>query len=274
MREKRRDIQGLRALAVVLVVVFHLWPGRLTGGFVGVDIFFVISGFLITAHLFREIEQTGSVSLAGFWARRIRRLLPAGFVVLAASAVASAIWIPRSLLEQTMVEIGAAATYSLNWVLAANSVDYLAADNDASIVQHYWSLAVEEQFYLIWPLLIIAAAALAVRASRRRTAVPSTRVVVIVALGAVFALSFVYSVFATSESPQSAFFVTTTRAWEFAVGGLLVFAPALRSTLSPTVVAGAGIALGWVGVVLIGVSRSKRCSVERRANGRSRGAYA
>ncbi|MCW2807720.1 MAG: oatA 3, partial [Marmoricola sp.] len=150
-------------MAVLLVLLFHLWPDRLPGGYIGVDVFFVISGFLITSHLLREVDRTGSVSLAGFWARRLRRLLPAAYVVLLTTAVAVLAWVPRLLWEQFFGEILAAALYVENWTLAVNSVDYLAADNSPSPAQHYWTLSAEEQFYLAWPLLVLLALWLATR---------------------------------------------------------------------------------------------------------------
>ena len=163
----RPEIQGLRAAAVMLVVIFHLWPSRLPGGYAGVDVFFAISGFLITAHLVREVERTGTVALPAFWARRARRLLPASMLVLLVSAVGVLVWVPVTYWQQFLREAAAATTYVLNWLLTRDAVDYLAAENAASPVQHYWSLSVEEQFYLVWPLLIILAVSLA--RTRRQT---------------------------------------------------------------------------------------------------------
>lgn len=164
----RPEIQALRAVAVLLVIGFHLWPDRLAGGYVGVDVFFVISGYLITAHLLREVKQTGTIGVTAFWARRIRRLLPAAFTVLAVCFVMAILWVPTGLWQQTFSEIAASAAYGVNWVLAFNSVDYQASGNNASIVQHYWSLSVEEQFYIVWPLLIVGAIALAAASGRRK----------------------------------------------------------------------------------------------------------
>ena len=137
----RADIQGLRAVAVLLVVLFHLFPGRVTGGYVGVDVFFVISGFLITAHLLRR-PPTGRADLAAFWARRVRRLLPASLTVLAVTLVASRLVAPDITWAATAHEAGAAALYVENWSLARSAVDYLAADAAPTPVQHFWSLSV------------------------------------------------------------------------------------------------------------------------------------
>lgn len=233
-------MQALRALAVGLVVVYHLWPERLPGGFIGVDVFFVISGFLITSHLLREVARTGTVSVTRFWARRIRRLLPAAFVVLLACFALTLLCLPKALWSQSFIEIAASAVYVENWVLAANSVDYLAAANEASIVQHYWSLSVEEQFYIVWPWLIVLAMILARRVS------PSKKIGIV--LGIVAFLSLVFSILETSRSQPSAYFVTPTRVWEFAAGGLLSLVPMVAA--SPVVRALAS----WIGLGAIAAS--------------------
>lgn len=254
----RPEIQALRALAVTLVLVYHLWPGRVPGGFVGVDVFFVISGFLITSHLLREVVRDGTVSLTQFWARRIRRLLPAAFTVLLASFVAVLLWLPRSAWEQAYTEIAASAAYAVNWLLAFNSVDYLGAANQASIVQHYWSLAVEEQFYIVWPLLILLALAIARRLWLWRSVAPADRaksllIPVAVVLGLVALSSFVFSIFETAQSQPFAYFITPTRAWEFAAGGLLAFAPmGLPSSVSATHAVAVRSIASWVGLAAIG----------------------
>lgn len=211
----RPEIQGLRAVAVSFVVLYHLWPARLPGGYVGVDVFFVVSGFLITGHLLRELEATGRVRLGRFWARRARRLLPSSLLVLVAAAAATVVWVPPALWRPFLVDTAGAATYVLNWLLAAQAVDYLAAEDAASPVLHYWSLSVEEQFYLVWPVLLLAAAVAAVRLGRRPRAAAGWVV------GAVTVASLAWSLHLTATSPSSAYFVTTTRAWQFGVGALL-----------------------------------------------------
>jgi len=222
----RLDIQGLRALAVLLVVVFHLWPAGVSGGYIGVDVFFVISGYLITGHLLREVVTTGRVSVTRFWARRIRRLLPAAFLVLLVCAVLALLVMPRAVLQENLLEIGAAGLYVLNWVLANNAVDYLGATNPDSIVQHYWSLSVEEQFYIVWPLIILAVLWVVSKLARARSQRALMRAVFL-ALTAVFLVSFAYSVWQTHTSAASAYFITTTRAWEFAAGGVVAMLPTL-----------------------------------------------
>ena len=215
-------IQGLRAVAVLLVVLFHLWPNRLSGGFVGVDVFFVISGYLITSHIHREIAATGTLSLRRFWARRIRRLLPASLLVLVVSMASVLIFLPATLWAETVRQVGASALYVQNWALVADSVDYLAQDNVPTVAQHYWSLSVEEQFYVIWPLLVLAVVVFARRGSRANR--NGHRRQLFVALTVVAAVSLAYSIVATSSDQGVAYFATTTRIWEFAAGALLALA--------------------------------------------------
>ena len=210
----RADIQGLRAVAVLVVLLFHFWPKRLTGGYVGVDVFFVISGFLISSHLLRT-PPTSARLLAAFWARRVRRLLPAASLVLLVSFVASLLWMPSTLLASIARETAASAVSLENWVLANAATDYLAADNDPSPLQHYWSLSVEEQFYVAWPVLI----AILWFVGRRR---PMAWVGA--GLVAVTAASLAASVLLTRADPAAAYFVTHTRVWELGLGSLLAFA--------------------------------------------------
>lgn len=202
----------------MLVVLFHLWPTRLTGGYVGVDVFFVISGFLITSHLHRELRATGTILLREFWARRIRRLLPASLLVLAGSAIAVAVFLPATQWGQAARQIGASALYVQNWALAADQVDYLAADNAPTVAQHYWSLSIEEQFYLVWPLLLIGLAFLWRRLGRKRSPLGAY---LIGGLGVLAGASLAASIVSTTANQGSAYFLTQARAWEFAAGALV-----------------------------------------------------
>ncbi|MET9630176.1 acyltransferase family protein [Lentzea sp. NPDC006480] len=210
----RTDVQALRAIAVLAVVVNHFWPDGLTGGYVGVDVFFVISGFLITSHLDREIVRTSRVRFGRFYARRVRRLLPAAFLVLAVSVVLAYFLLPYPRWAASAREAFAAAYYVENWLLAAESVNYSAQGQAASLVQHYWSLSVEEQFYLFWPLLLIGLFKL----GGRRWVTNG-----VVALGA---LSLGLSVYYTTVSPSAAYFITPVRVWEFALGAGVAMASA------------------------------------------------
>lgn len=244
-RPLRPEIQALRAGAALLVVLYHLWPGQLPGGFMGVDVFFVISGFLITAHLAREADSTGRIRLGRFWARRARRLLPAAYLVLATSAFAVFVWMPQLSWVQNFREIMASALYFQNWRLAADAVDYLGADNAPSVAQHYWTLSVEEQFYVAWPLLVLAAILLAARLRLPRL----TTVTVVVALAT--AASFAYSLWLTYANGSVAYFSTFTRAWEFGAGALLALLTLSASegrrrspVLPPTI----GALISWAGL--------------------------
>jgi len=210
----RTDIGALRAVAVVMILVYHLWPGRLSGGYAGVDVFFVISGFLITSHLLLR-PPTGIRGLLMFWSRRIRRLLPAACLVLAATLVASRLVAPSTTWQSTADHVKAAALYFVNWRLAAESVDYLAREDSATPVEHYWTLSVEEQFYLVWPVLIVALIGVALFAGWRRLPV------VTIGLGTVVLASLLYSIGLTGSDPARAYFVTPTRLWELGAGGLL-----------------------------------------------------
>ena len=232
----------MRAIAVALVLVFHLWPDAVPGGYIGVDVFLAISGYLITAHLLREVEATGRVALAAFWARRARRLLPASMLVLAFSAVATTAIVPISLWDQFLGEIRASAMYVQNWHLAGAAVDYLAANDPPSPVRHFWSLSVEEQFYAVWPLLVAAA----VTVVGRRAPARLRRRAVALVLGAVTLASLVWAIHVTAADPAAAYFVTPARAWEFGAGGLLaILAPLSRRGGAARAV------LGWTGVAAI-----------------------
>ncbi|TIT67561.1 MAG: acyltransferase [Mesorhizobium sp.] len=235
----RPDIQGLRALAVGGVVAYHFGLTALPGGFAGVDIFFVISGWLISTHLMQEITETGRLDLWRFYARRARRLLPAAiFVILATLAAGAFILAPQ---EQALYSRGAmyAAAYTINLWLLRWSFDYFAADALSNPFIHFWSLSVEEQFYLVWPALLVFAAWLH----------PGRRMVVAV-IGIVGVASFTACLWLTSLSPAWAFYFSPLRAWEFAAGGLATFAsPALwrhQSWLRA--------AQGWLGLALIAVA--------------------
>ncbi|GAB3604080.1 acyltransferase family protein [Microbacterium aureliae] len=239
----RPEIQALRTVAVLAVVAFHLAPGLIPGGYVGVDVFFVISGFLITSHLLRDSARTGRPVLTTFWMRRVRRLIPAAFVVLLVTAVTTLVAVPSVLWRQFLSEIVASAVYVQNWLLASNSVDYFAEDQGASPVQHYWSLSVEEQFYLVWPVLLTVAVLIA----RTRTA-RAQRLAVVATISAVLAGSFAYSVLVRAEA--YGYFSTFTHAWEFAAGALLgVFAApvARRAAANPRLAA----VVAWAGYGLI-----------------------
>ncbi|MFK3984625.1 acyltransferase family protein [Micromonospora sp. NPDC050397] len=249
----RGDIEGLRALAVVLVLLSHAGLDFLPGGFVGVDVFFVISGFLITGLLVAELERTGTISLTGFYARRAKRLLPAAGLVLGTTLVLTLFFLPKTRWADTGWDVVASGLYGMNWRLAEQAVDYLAVGDAPSILQHYWSLAVEEQFYLVWPLLLIVvgwsgwgrrrAEAVGVAG---RTGV-SRRGWLLAALALIAIPSFAWSIHLTQSDPARAYFVTTTRMWELALGGALALLSHRLARLPRPVAA----AIGWAGLAAI-----------------------
>ena len=246
----RGDIQGLRAVAVALVVADHVfgWPA---GGFMGVDVFFVISGFLITGLLVRERERTGRLSFRAFYARRARRLLPAALVTLAATTAVAYVIFLAGRFQETVADVVWAGLFGANINFARQETDYFAATEPPSMVQHFWSLSVEEQFYLFWPALILLAFAFPVSGGRHRARLraggrPRT-VALWVVLGAVTAASFAWSLHATASSPVTAYFSTFTRAWELGVGALL----AVSATQLDRLPALLRAALAWSGLAVV-----------------------
>ena len=235
----RLDIQGLRAVAVLCVVLYHCGLAFIGGGYVGVDVFFVISGFLITSHLFNELSTTGRISLFGFYARRARRLLvPAVLVIIVTVAVA---WLygPKLSVSDTAKDGAFASVYLINYHLAALAVDYQHAGAAASPLQHYWSLAAEEQFYLVWPVLLLVTAWLFRRFDRRR--------VVGVLVAVAVAVSLALSIEMTPNSASLAYFSLQTRAWQLGVGAGIAIALPLLRRLPPMPAAAAS----WLGLGLV-----------------------
>ncbi|WP_231748744.1 acyltransferase family protein [Mycobacterium sp. M26] len=239
-RDFRPDIEGLRALAVIAVVAFHAQLG-LSGGFVGVDVFFVISGFLITRLLMAEVSATGGVRLSRFYAARARRLLPAAGTVLVITAVGAAVLLPPLQARAALGDAVASALYVGNYRFALHGTDYLA-DSLPSPFQHYWSLGVEEQFYLLWPVLILGTAWL-VHRRRARLSVWQFGA----ALAAVAAASLALAVLWTHSAPPWAFFALPSRAWELAIGGLVALSARFWRRLAP---GSAGLA-GFGGLAMV-----------------------
>jgi peptidoglycan/LPS O-acetylase OafA/YrhL len=240
----RPDIQGLRALAVVVVVLDHLigWP---SGGFIGVDIFFVISGFLITGLLLREYEKAGRISYGDFYRRRIKRIIPASLAAIVATLLgAFAIFRPSRFLG-TAQDGAAAALFDANWRFAAGGTDYFRANVPVSPLQHFWSLSVEEQFYFVWPaamLLVLALVARHPNGGRARA-----RLCAGLMIGLISAASFAWALWETQTSPTQAYFSTFSRAWELGAGAALACAAPLCSRLAARI----RPLLVWLGIGLM-----------------------
>ncbi|WP_083473504.1 acyltransferase family protein [Frankia sp. R43] len=237
LRKFRPDIEGLRAVAVILVVLGHSGLA-LPGGFVGVDVFFVISGFLITRQLITERSARGRISLAGFYARRARRIVPAATVVIVATMLGAWRWVSPLRIHSTGVDAALSAVSAINIRLAQAGTDYLRAEGPPSPFQHFWSLAVEEQFYAVWPLLLVVTAALVGPARRRRTGPVAVLLLVVVVA------SLTLSAVLTPRSAPWAYFGSHTRAWELALGALVALGAPRLGRLRPALSA----QLTWLGL--------------------------
>ena len=233
--EFRPDIEGLRGIAILLVLLFHAGLPWTPGGFVGVDVFFVISGFLITGKLWRESQQPGGLNITRFYAWRIRRLLPAALVAVALISLVGLL-LAAPLDRSELAADGAASALSLANMRFIGSVDYFAATTSPSPFLHFWSLSVEEQFYLVWPALIVL---LTWRGGSSR------RLIVALLIGVV--ASFALSIWLTDTSPARAFYLLPTRVWQLGVGGLLALVGVMGTSR------GAG-ALAWAGLAAVAVA--------------------
>jgi peptidoglycan/LPS O-acetylase OafA/YrhL len=242
----RTDVEGLRAIAVGLVIVYHAFAHPFTGGCVGVDVFFVISGFLITGLLLRESSRSGRISIAGFYARRVRRILPAASVTLIGTVLAAYALLGAAAGNTVADDTSWAAVFAAN-IRFALLGDHLGSEGAQSPVDHMWSLSVEEQFYLVWPVLLVLVVVLVGR-TRHRGHLAAV-------LGLIVAASLAWSIIQTATNSTWAYLSPLTRAWELALGALIaVTAPVLARVPRawiPQAVAGLGIgALGLCAVTL------------------------
>lgn len=255
-KHQRLDIQGLRMVAVLSVFANHLWQWP-AGGFVGVDVFFVISGFLITGNLLRSAEATGRVSFTQFYWNRIRRIVPAATVVLIFTYLASTLVYLPFRSHQIGVDALWAAVFGANWHFLSIGTDYFQTTSaTVSPIQHYWSLSIEEQFYFIWPALIFVISVVLVRkkwSHSRRSAVAGAAMALIVATSLMWALR------ETAESPISAYFNTFARTWELGVGAILATAVGVLAQVPRKLKP----ALSWFGLILIFASFALICPVSR-----------
>lgn len=226
-RGLRPDIQGLRAFAVIVVILDHLvgWP---SGGFIGVDVFFVISGFVITASLLRENEKTGRISFVGFYQRRIKRILPASTLTLLVTVVAAFFLFGQGRFLTTVADSVWALLFSANWHFASAGTDYFQAGGPISPLQHFWSLAVEEQFYFVWPWVLLGIFAVVARLGR---SAHFARMIAGIVILAICCLSLMWALAETGSAPTIAYFSTFSRAWELGVGALLAVIAPMASRL-------------------------------------------
>lgn len=219
----RGDIEGLRAIAILLVVAYHAEIPRFQGGYVGVDVFFVISGYLITWLLINEVERKGHIDWLSFYARRAKRLLPALAVLLVVvSGIIALVYAPFEQIELARTALFT-ATYRSNLYFSQISLDYLNTSLNSNPLLHTWSLSVEEQFYFVWPVFVIVA----IRSSwaKRSATAALSRTRLLIWLAVVSILSFIYAVHLTATHQPAAFFLSPPRAWEFSIGAIALLIP-------------------------------------------------
>lgn len=234
---RRDDIQGLRAIGALLVATFHIWVGRVSGG---VDVFFVVSGFLLVGSLDRELRSAGRIDVPDFVARLAKRLLPSSLFVVLIVMLSAPFWMPEVRWKDTTSHAIASTLYVENWYLARSSIDYLARDEVASPFQHYWAMSAQVQS-LVAMALLMAAFGVALRRSAIDRQVASRAF-----LAAVTMVSLAYSIYATAANQPVAYFNTFARIWEFSMGGLV-------ATILPRLHLSEGVKLvgGWIGLFLI-----------------------
>ncbi len=235
-RRFRWEIEGLRAVAALLVAAYHVWFGRVSGG---VDVFFVIAGFMVTTTLLGHLERTGRIDVGRYLGRLLQRLLPNALLVLVVVAIASWFLIPTTRRDEVFSEIAASALYYENWELARRSVDYLDRDFSNSPVQHFWAMSIQGQFYLIWLVVFLIVLRVGPASGLRRR-IGVTLTVLVLA-------SFVFSIWLTAVNQPAAYFNTGTRVWEFGIGGLL----ALSAPWWPVLSRRWSWGLGWAGLLSI-----------------------
>jgi peptidoglycan/LPS O-acetylase OafA/YrhL len=238
----RPDLEGLRAVAVILVLLYHAGVAGFGGGYIGVDVFFVLSGFLITGLIYRELSSTGRFSFTNFYARRARRLLPAAGFVLIVSLVVALVVLPAFRLPAVQTDIASAGLYVSNMRFGFEANDYFQATADPSPVLHFWSLSVEEQFYILWPTILVGLFAwLPGIVSRDRRVVIGTAVIGLVSL--------VAAIWLTGVNQPWAFYLLPTRAWELGAGGLIAIGLGRLSAIPPRLAAAATV--GGVACVVV-----------------------
>ena len=242
LMQRRTDIEGLRAVAVMLVLLFHAGVPGMEGGYIGVDVFFVLSGFLITSLMLNERTGTGRISLRGFYARRIRRILPMSGLVAVTTLAASWLWLEPLRVRGLATDVLASAGFASNFVFAHRGADYLLSTLPPSPLQHYWSLAVEEQFYVVWPALVTLACA---GVARARTLLLRVRIGLLAVV--VSAASLWFCADLMDSNPVGAFYRPHARAFELALGALVAVVPAFDRRWMRALEA----ALSWGGLAAV-----------------------
>jgi len=232
----RPEIEGLRVVAALLVAVYHIWFNRVSGG---VDVFFVISGFLITTSIISTINRTGEFRFLPYVTKLIKRLLPSVLFILAVVLILSSFLLPQSILEKTIREVVASMFFYQNWQLAISSTDYLDASQMKSPVEHFWALSIQGQFYMIWFVLFSFILWMV-----KKYTIQNAKPMINTILGVLFVTSLSYSIYLTEVNQPWAYFITMTRVWEFALGSLLcinlssIHIPKWMATL-----------MGWLGII-------------------------
>lgn len=234
----RPEIEGVRTIATLLIVIYHIWLGRVSGG---IDVFFVISGYLMTLSILSTIERTGSMNFVDYFLKLTRRLFPQAIVVLIFTGVLAVVLLPQFEWGEIITHMIASTFYFENWRLALDSVDYLAQDNSASPFQHFWSLSVQGQFYIIWPVVLLTV----YHAARKLFKTPVYKTL-LVSLIVVFMGSITFSIYQTNVNQPFAYFNTFTRIWEFSIGGIFAL---LSSHMFFT--KRLSVVLGWIGLLII-----------------------
>ncbi|WP_214849925.1 acyltransferase family protein [Exiguobacterium sp. s138] len=239
----RPEIEGLRVVAALLVAVYHIWFNRVSGG---VDVFFVISGFLITTSIISTINRTGEFRFLPYVTKLIKRLLPSVLFILAVVLILSSFLLPQSILEKTVREVVASMFFYQNWQLAISSTDYLDASQMKSPVEHFWALSIQGQFYMIWFVLFSFILWMV-----KKYTIQNAKPMINTILGVLFVTSLSYSIYLTEVNQPWAYFITMTRVWEFALGSLLCIN--LSSIHIPKWMATLMGWLGLIGLVLTGI---------------------
>src|SRR5699024_939586 len=234
-RKFRPEIEGLRIVAALLVAVYHIWFNRISGG---VDVFFVISGFLITTSIVSKYNRTGEFKFFPYIFNLLKRLLPSIIVVVFTTAIVSIFLLPQSIIEKTFNEAVASLLYYQNWQLAVSNTDYLDQEQMSTPFEHFWAMSIQGQFYIIWFLIFTV-----IFFILKRNNISGMKLVNIF-LGSLFILSFLYSIYLTGVNQPWAYFDVGTRVWEFSLGGLLVVNLA-RIKINPFF----GDILGWMGLI-------------------------